>query len=253
MLNIVIPMAGRDSRFARAGFTDPKPFIPVGGVPMVELVIRNLRPSRRHRFIFVCLAAHLARYGFRHRLRQLAPGCEIIGLPGVTDGAACSVLMAAAFIDNETPLLIANVDQWVNTDINAFLAQADSQQFDGYIMTLPARDPKWSYVQRDARGRVCRVVEKEVVSGEATTGIYYFRYGSDFCRNARVMIAANARCQGEFYVAPVYTQLYRAGVREIHTCNIGDGMHGLGTPEDLAAFLQSPALELALRAGQTAA
>ena len=39
MLNIVIPMAGAGSRFADAGYEEPKPLIPVHGRPMIEVVI----------------------------------------------------------------------------------------------------------------------------------------------------------------------------------------------------------------------
>lgn len=253
MLNIVIPMAGLGSRFAQAGFTDPKPFIPVGGLPMVELVIRNLRPSRPHRFIFICQQEHLERYDFTRRLQLLAPGCQVIGLPGLTEGAACTVLAASELIDNDRPLMIANSDQWVDTDIDTYLATMDSQQLDGLLMTFRASDAKWSYALRDERHRVCRVVEKQVVSEEATVGIYNFRRGSDFCRLARTMIADNERSLGEFYVAPVYTRLYQEGLTRIDTFPIGTGMYGLGTPGDLSAFLQSHVLEKAVHSGRVAA
>ncbi|WP_434747265.1 glycosyltransferase family 2 protein [Pantoea sp. Lu_F5_004] len=247
MLNIVIPMAGRGSRFADAGFTDPKPFIRIGDVPMIELVIRNLRPSRPHRFIFVCQQTHLDRYDFRARLKQLAPGSEVVSTPGLTEGAACSVLMASDFIDSVHPLLIANADQWVDTSIDAFLEAADKHYADGLIMTMPADSPKWSYICRDNEGRVCQVIEKEVVSDEATVGIYFFSHGSDFCRDARSMIEADDRSKGEFYVAPVYSRMYNRGLTAIDTVNIGGGMYGLGTPDDLAAFLASPAMHRARR------
>ncbi|RTP97311.1 glycosyl transferase family 2 [Enterobacter sp. WCHEn045836] len=249
MLNIVIPMAGYGSRFSQAGFIDPKPFIPVAGVPMIELVINNLRPALPHRFIFVCLQEHLTRYQFRHRLEALAPGCKIISLPGVTEGAACTVLEAAPFIDNGDPLMIANSDQWVDVDIDLYLSQMDNRKLDGLIMTMASRDPKWSYVLLDEDKKVCQVVEKEVVSDEATVGIYNFRRGQDFCRLARDMISGNVRSQGEFYVAPVYSGLYREGYTDIATYNVGEvgaGMYGLGTPADLADFLGQPVLARAL-------
>lgn len=249
MLNIVIPMAGRGSRFALAGFSDPKPFIQMAGVPMIELVINNLRPSREHRFIFVCQQEHLIRFNFRQRLEALAPGSKILGLADVTEGAACTVLQAAPFIDNDDPLMIANADQWVDVCIDDYLEHMDNRGTDGMIMTMTAQDPKWSYVLLDHKDRVCKVVEKEVVSDEATVGIYNFSRGKDFCRLARCMIAANRRSQGEFYVAPVYSDLYREGRTEIGIYSVGRegaGMHGLGTPDDLAAFLIHPALKQAL-------
>ena len=75
-LQIVIPMAGRGSRFASAGYTVPKPLIPVGGRPMIEWIIENIRPARPHRFTFLCLAEHLDRYPeVPAELRRLCPGC----------------------------------------------------------------------------------------------------------------------------------------------------------------------------------
>lgn len=249
MLNIVIPMAGRGSRFADAGYSDPKPFIPVCGVPMIELVINNLRPTFVHRFIFICQKEHLQRYSFAERLLQLAPGCEVIGLNGHTEGALCSVLAAEGIIDSNEPLLIANSDQWVDINIDDFLTPLIKNGLDGLIMTMKAEDAKWSYVRMNSAGWVTQVIEKEVISGEATVGIYGFKRGKDFCYFARQMIADNERSKGEFYVAPVYTRMSDAGFNRIGVYNIGqdgEGMYGLGTPPDLKHFLRIAAVQSAL-------
>lgn len=245
MLNIVIPMAGAGSRFAKVGYRLPKPLIPVHGVPMVRLVIDNLRPSRPHRFIFVCQAAHLPEFGLETSLRKWAgENAQIVTVDGLTQGAACSVLMARRLIDSDEPLMIANSDQYLDMQIDAYLKAIEG--YDGALMTMPASDPKWSYVERDAMGKIVRVVEKQVVSEEATVGVYNFRRGSDFVALADQMIAANARENGEFYVAPVYSGMARAG-GQIGTYSIGDGMHGIGTPDDLGAFLK---LSLSVKATQ---
>ncbi len=223
---------------------------------MIELVVNNLRPSCPHRFIFVCQQAHLEKYDVASRLYELSPDCKIIGLPGVTSGAACSVLAASRWIDNDTPLMIANADQWINIDIDAYLSAMDSSQLDGMMMTMEASDEKWSYALFDEQGWVRKVIEKEVVSNEATVGIYNYRRGSDFCRLANKMIAQDDRSCGEFYVAPVYTEMYQSGLKRIGVYNIGRPgieMHGLGTPADLSAFLDSPYLNLALTKAEAAA
>ncbi len=241
-LQIVIPMAGRGSRFANAGFTTPKPLIPVGGRPMIEWVIDNIRPRRAHRFIFLCLAEHLETYPeVPAELRRLCPGCEIVPVATVTEGAACTVLLARRFIDSADPLMIANSDQLVELDINDYLAAADAPGVAGLIMTFWSDHPKWSYCRLRPDGDVTEVVEKKVVSNEATVGIYNFREGRDFVRAADAMIAANLRVNNEFYVAPAYNQLIAEGARII-TMKTGRefaGMHGVGTPEDLAAFQKS--------------
>ncbi len=239
ILQIVVPMAGRGSRFANAGFTTPKPLIPVGGRPMIQWVIDNIRPHRPHHFSFLCLGEHLEKYpDVPAEIKRLCPGCDIIPVPGVTEGAACTVLLAKKFIDSDNPLMIANSDQIVDLDINDYLAAADAPDVGGLIMTFWADHPKWSYCRMRADGTVSEVLEKQVVSNEATVGIYNFRKGRDYVRAAESMIAKNLRVNGEFYVAPTYNQLIGEGAKVI-TMKTGEerkGMYGLGVPEDLEFF-----------------
>lgn len=246
MLNIVIPMAGLGSRFAKVGYQDPKPLIPVGEMPMIQVVINNLTPARAHRFIFVCQRKHVVEYALAERLSLWAPGSKLVEIDGLTEGAACTVLAAADLIDNEDALMIANSDQYIDYPIDDYLIRIDQERLDGLIMTMKADDPKWSFVEMH-NGLVTRVVEKEVISDEATVGIYNFRQGRDFVAAAKDMISRNLRTNNEFYVAPAYNQLIKAGAR-VGICNIGreaDGMYGLGTPADLDLFLSLPVLEKA--------
>lgn len=242
MLNIVIPMAGKGSRFRDAGFDLPKPLIPIHGVPMVRLVIENLRPHISHRFIFLCLAEHLAAFSLKPKLREWAPGCVIISIDQVTDGAACTVLLAREFIDSQDPLMIANSDQWVDVKIDDYLATMETEGVDGLIMTMTADDPKWSFVRVNESGAIVEVVEKQVVSNEATVGIYNFRVGGDFVRAAERMIVKGERVNGEFYVAPTYNQLISEGAHIIsyNVGHEGGGMYGLGIPADLWLFESMP-------------
>ncbi len=245
MLNIVIPMAGAGSRFAAAGFSDPKPLIPINGVAMIRVVIHNLRPAEPHRFIFICQQAHIDTYGLTDKLAAWAPGCHIIGLNGLSAGAACTVLAAQHLIDSAEPLMIANSDQYIDVDINDYLAEMPKRHLDGLIMTMKANDPKWSFVgfaEGSDRTRVTSVVEKQVISDEATVGIYNFLKGSDFVAAAHRMIQMDLRVNNEFYVAPAYNELIKAG-QHIGIYNVGqeaDGMYGLGIPADLALFKSMP-------------
>ena len=235
MLNIVIPMAGRGSRFANAGYKMPKPLIDINGHMMIEWVIRNITPSEPHRFVFICQGEHIEKFALDEVLRRMSPGCAIIPIDHITEGAACTVLLAEKYIDNDDPMMIANSDQFVNIGINAYLkAMGDS---DGLIMTMPADNPKWSYIKYDDKKRVTLVREKEVISNEATVGIYNYRRGKDFVRCAHEMISKNIRVNGEFYVAPVYNEMIESGM-DIRFYDIGENMHGLGTPEDLEEFMR---------------
>lgn len=243
MLNIVIPMAGAGSRFAKVGFKEPKPLIPVHGVPMVQLVIENLRPSIPHRFIFICRSEHLQSFDLENKLKAWAGGSTIVlNVDQLTQGAACTVLLAKELINTSEPLMIGNCDQYVDISIDDYLAEMDLQDLDGIIMTLLADDPKWSYVALNDEGHVTACVEKKVISQHATVGIYNYRKGSDFVSAAEAMIQKNLRVNNEFYVAPVYNELIEAG-QKYGIYNVGaegDGMYGLGIPSDLELFLAHP-------------
>ena len=238
MIHIVIPMAGRGSRFANAGYEMPKPLINIWGHYMVEYVIHNIRPKQEYQFIFLCLKEHLEKYHLRERLLEIEPDAKIVEVSEVTQGAACTVLLAEKYIDNDDALMIANSDQYVTIDIEDFLRSMEEK--DGLIMTMKANDTKWSYAAYDDGGNVTLVREKEVISDEATVGIYCFGKGSDFVRYAKQMIAKNIRVNNEFYVAPVYNEMIE-DAKKITFYNIGsldNGMYGLGVPEDLERFMK---------------
>ncbi len=240
MINIVVPMAGRGKRFLDAGYALPKPLIEIHGRPMIEYVIRNVTPAADHRFIFLCLQEHIERFAMDERLRALAPGCLVVPVDRVTQGAACTVLLAEEHIDSDGRLMIANSDQYVDYDVNKYLDRETGA--DGLIMTMTSTVPNCSFIRYDRDGLVTMVREKEVISDEATVGIYNFARGSDYVRFAREMISRDMRVNNEFYVAPVYNLLIGAG-KKIAFCNVGSqdgGMYGLGIPAEVEKFAALP-------------
>lgn len=239
MLNILIPMAGAGSRFSKAGFELPKPLIMVHGSPMIKVVIDNLKPSLPHRFIFMCQKSHIEKYSIDKYLAEIEPNSIVVEVEGLTDGAACTVLLAKEFINNSEPLMIANCDQYINADINDYLEAINNHNLDASIMTMNSDEDKWSYVKL-TDNLVTDVVEKQVVSNQATVGIYNYKRGSDFVAAAEKMISFNDRVNNEFYVAPAYNYIIADG-KKVGFYNIGNassGMYGLGVPEDLAFFCQ---------------
>lgn len=235
MLNIVIPMAGRGSRFAEAGYKNPKPLIDIYGHPMIEYVTKNITPKCEHRFIYICQEEHLVKFHLDDELKKMSPNCEIVTIDHITEGAACTVLLAEKYINNQDALMIANSDQYVDCNIDQYLGKLGND--DGLIMTMPADDPKWSFIKYDEDGYVQMVREKEVISSEATVGIYNYKHGSDFVKYAHQMIDKNIRVNNEFYVAPVYNEMI-ADRKKIVFENVGKSMYGLGIPSDLNYFME---------------
>lgn len=245
MLNIVIPMAGRGSRFAEAGYKDPKPLIPVHGKPMIQVVVENLTPKCEHRFIFICQNQHIKDYDLIKKLKSYAENVEIIGIDGITEGQVCTVLKAKELIDNDEPLMTANSDQFIDFDIDDYLNVMENRKLDGLIMTMKANDPKWSYAKTNKQGLVVETAEKKVISGDATVGIFNFKHGKDLVRAAEQMIKDDIRVNNEFYTCPCYNYLIKEG-QKIGIYGIGEeynGMYGLGIPKDLEFFLKHPVSE----------
>ena len=238
----MIPMAGAGSRFSNEGYQQPKPLIPIHGVPMIEVVVNNLRPEESHRFIFICQKKHIQEYGLNKYLKDIAPSSIIVEVDGLTEGAACTVLAAKEYINNDESLMIANSDQFIDIDINTYLRYFSSEKLDGLIMTMHSDDPKWSFVKLDSSGYVIDIAEKKVISNEATVGIYNFTVGRSFVEAAEEMILQNQRVNGEFYVAPVYNVLLERNniIGIFNIGSVGSGLFGLGIPDDLRKFMNHP-------------
>jgi HAD superfamily hydrolase (TIGR01509 family) len=234
-LNVLIPMAGAGSRFEKAGYTFPKPLIDVNGKPMIQIVVDNL--NMEGNFIFIVQKSHREKYNLDTLLNLVSPNCKIVEVDGVTEGAACTTLLAKEFIDNDNPLVIANSDQFVEWDSNEFMYKMNETDCDAGIVTFTSTHPKWSFVKLNDVGLVTEVAEKNPISDMATVGIYYWKRGSDYVKYAEEMIEKNIRVNNEFYVCPVFNQAILSQ-SEIRIFN-ANKMWGLGTPEDLTVFLES--------------
>lgn len=234
-LNILIPMAGAGSRFEKAGFTFPKPLIEVKNEPMIKLVYENLNIDAN--YIFIVQKDHRKKYNLDTLLNLISPGCKIIETDGLTEGAACTTLLAKDVIDTDKPLLIANSDQIVEWDSNEFMYKMNELSCDGGILTFKSTHPKWSFAKIGDDGFVKEVAEKNPISEDATVGIYYWRKGSDYVKFAEQMIQKNMRVNNEFYVCPVFNEAIQSGLK-IKTSEVKK-MWSLGTPEDLETYLSS--------------
>ena len=234
-LNVLIPMAGAGSRFAAAGYTFPKPLIEVRDKTMIQTVVDNLNMEAN--FIFIVQKEHYEKYNLKSLLQTIKPDCKIVQVDSMTEGAACTTLLAKEFINNDSPLVLANSDQFVEWNSNEVMYAFNADSIDGGILTFQANHPKWSYVKLDDNGFAAQIAEKNVISNNATVGIYFWRKGSDYVKYAEQMIEANDRTNNEFYVCPVYNYAIKDGkkirIKEIKR------MWGIGTPEDLKHFLDN--------------
>ena len=234
-LTVLIPMAGAGSRFQQAGYTFPKPLIDVRGKPMIQLVVENL--NIKANYVYVVQKEHREKYNLDTLLNLITPNCKIVEVDKLTEGAACTALLAKEHINKATPLFFANSDQFVEWDSNEFLYKMNETNADGGIVSFRATHPKWSFAKVDEKGLVTEVAEKNPISDIATVGYYYWKKGSDFVKYAEDMIEKDIRVNNEFYVCPVFNQAIEDN-KEIRTFDIPK-MWGLGTPEDLKYYLEN--------------
>ena len=234
-LTVLIPMAGAGSRFQQAGYTFPKPLIDVRGKPMIQLVVENL--NIKANYVYVVQKEHREKYNLDTLLNLITPNCKIVEVNELTEGAACTALLAKEHINKDTPLFFANSDQFVEWDSNEFLYKMNETNADGGIVSFRATHPKWSFAKVDEKGLVTEVAEKNPISDIATVGYYYWKKGSDFVKYAEDMIEKDIRVNNEFYVCPVFNQAIEDNI-EIRTFDIPK-MWGLGTPEDLKYYLEN--------------
>ena len=236
-MNILIPMAGLGSRFQQAGYTFPKPLIEVRGKPMIQVIVDNLNIQAN--YIFVVQKEHFQKYNLGHLLKLIAPNCKIIQIDGLTEGAACTTLLAKNYINSSNPLLIANSDQFVEWSSSQTMYNFINKKADCGILTFPSTHPKWSYAKTNKNGYVTKVAEKKPISRHATVGIYYWKKGSDYVKYAQQMIKKNIRVNNEFYVCPVFNEAILDKKKIIISEIEQNQMWGIGTPEDLNYFLEN--------------
>ena len=234
-LNVLIPMAGRGSRFADKGYVFPKPLIEIKGKPMIQLVVENLNIDAN--YTFIVLQEHIEKYNIDQMLKLIKPNSNIVVTDGITEGAASTTLLAKEHINNDYPLIIANSDQYIEWNPSEILYSFMNKNVDGGILTFPATHPKWSYAKINDDGIITEVAEKNPISNHATVGVYFWKKGKDYVEAAEDMIKKDIRVNNEFYVCPVYNQAIKKNQKFI--ISEIDKMWGIGTPEDLDFFVKN--------------
>jgi NDP-sugar pyrophosphorylase family protein len=232
-LNIVVPMAGRGKRFLDQGYKTPKPLLEVGGKTMIEWVVKSVMiPGAQ--LTFIIRKDHDEEYKLGTILKEKFPGCNLILLDRVTEGAICTVLLAQKYINNDTPMIIKDCDQILDWSPEHFWRFVKGNKVDGAIVTVVTQHPGYSFCKLDSDNlTVIETAEKRVISNIGNAGLYYFSKGSDLVTYAALMIAKNIRTNNEFYVSPVYNEFIEDGKKIIHYPIAR--VFGLNTPEEFEA------------------
>jgi len=239
-MKIVMPIAGLGSRFTKVGINTPKPLIEIMGKKMIQWSRESIPFAKNEDFIFIVRKEHVNEFHIDEELKKIfGPKIKIIIIDYVTQGMACTVLLAKEFINNDEQLIITDADHYfINKKYYDQLQHPEKYpEVKGGIPTFEATDPKWSFSKVDDNGYIVEIAEKIPISPYANVGEYYFRHGKDYVAAAEEMIKKDLRVRNEFYVAPVYNLLIEKGYK--FTAPVCDEMWGLGTPEDVAFFKEN--------------
>jgi len=232
---VIMPMAGRGSRFEGSGYKKPKPLIEVLGKPMFCWAIESIKNIDFHKIIIISLEEHENNYHVKDIIKNnIEKNIKLILLPDVTEGQLATVLSAKNFIDDGEDILIISSDTIVVSSISEDILNKD-KDCKGLISVADMEGDRWSFAKTDEGGKVIQVTEKIKISDHASTGIYYFTDGKDFINRAEKIIENCEKTRGEYYVMPVYQKYIDEG--KFIGISKADEMWDLGTPDALNLFL----------------
>lgn len=231
---LLIPMAGKGQRFIDKGYETPKPLIEVGGKTILEWSFDSFNWEYCD-LVFIVRRDMVENHNLENIIKEkFGYGSKIVISEKDTDGTVSSCLLAKEYINNERNLFITTLDVY-------FTPYFDFKNFnfisDGCILTFTANNPAYSYSQINDDGFVTKTAEKELISNQASVGLYCFKKGSEFVKYSEKMVSKNIRTRNEFYIAPLYNLLINDGLK-ITTHPI-DKMYHMGTPEEMNYFINN--------------
>jgi len=236
-MNVIIPMAGRGTR--TQDLTQlPKPLIEINGKTMIEWSVKTLNIKGQYIFITRKYENEEWNEKLNSVLNSITKNPFIFQIDYVTEGPACSALIAKVVINNDRPLIITNSDQILKWDSSKFLEVLSKDDFDGLVTTWDKIATTESFIELNEEGYGIRLKEKEIISNHPLNGVHYWRKGKYFVESAEEMIRQNRRSSNnEFYISETYNILIENGYR-IKTFKMGKGEHiPIGITSDIQKYL----------------
>ena len=251
-MKIVIPIAGKGSRFLDAAdsnpeYKKPKPLIKIKGKPMIAWAVDSLakfkvEPSN---LIFICRQDQENEFKISYSLKELFGNqIKLVFIDQITKGAAETVLKAKEYINSDEDIIISDSDHYFDGSFLYNKVVNKDSETQGVIPVFepPDKEPKWSFSLVEEGDVITAVGEKDkelaAKGAYANIGGYYFTHGNVFVKEVEEAIAENDLTgdegKKEFYVAPIYQRLINKGMKIVAA--ITPKVVGLGTPKDAEYF-----------------
>lgn len=233
---LVVPLAGRGSRFSGTEIQMPKPLIPVLGKPMLVRAFASISSIPHSKSVFIALKDHDKQFGISKIISDLdSNNSHLILIDRVTEGQLCTVLEARNHLETDEDILIASADTYVVSNLGLHIRQK-TPDTKGIISVADLPGEQWSFAETDEAGCVRKVTEKIRISNHASTGLYYFSNGREFLSFSDEMIAKNEKTRGEYYVIPVYQKFIDQGFRI--GISIAESVWDMGNPAALDKYVE---------------
>jgi len=239
-LHIIMPMAGEGSRFAKAGWTTPKPLIELRGVPLFQRAIGSVAiEGVEMKYSFIVRQEHIDNQHIDLMIKEILPSAQVFSVLKTTRGAVETCLVAEPAIDDDDAVVVMDCDlefrsKRYNELVAAALALPADEADGGALVSFESNNPRYSYAAIDDEGRVLRTAEKEPISNHALCGAYFFGSGKDFKRIAHRLIDDGAFGKPEFYVSLLYNYLLAQG--KVVRLATMEEYYSYGTPEELQQY-----------------
>lgn len=208
MINVLLPAMGTSAFFKDAYF--PKPLTEISGKTMLEMIVENYKEVAPKSYVFVFSDDDCKKFHLDASVKILTPVSQVIKLGKQTAGALCTCLMAINYINDETPLIIANSDQIIDVDYKNVLNHFNAIDADAGVITFPNIHPRWSYARKNG-DEVIEVAEKRPISKDAIAGFYYFKKGSSFVQAAKNALIKQNNLDGRYYISASINELILMG------------------------------------------
>lgn len=242
---LILPMAGKGSRFSDLGYQTPKPLLNIDGEPMIVQAVKCLPECEENTFI--CLEEHDKQYNLNKVLQSFFKNSTVKTISNVTEGQACTVQIGieASNIDIEKPILVSASDNGVVYDIQKYISLIKDDSIDVIVWTFrnnptSKNNPNmYSWLEVDENNKIKKVHCKKFIFDDplrshAIIGTMFFRKAKYFIEGFLNNKKENIRTNGEFYVDDVINANIKMGLSvfayevENYIC--------WGTPDDYKTY-----------------
>jgi HAD superfamily hydrolase (TIGR01509 family) len=237
-MNIIIPLGGKGERFAKEGYSMPKPLINILNKPMIFWVLDNLN-LHTDDTVYIVYSVELDHHNFTEVVRFKYPQVVYIPVNHQTSGAVETVSVGLKTIVQLSPhkkCVLLDCDTFYTHDILSVVRNSEDSMV--FYTKKDNEKPIYSYIELNRDNCIMRIQEKVKISSNANTGCYVFNDIVQLQRLCEYVLNNNITFNGEPYISCVISELIKETI--VHGHIIDDKcVFSLGTPRELTTFLEN--------------